>query len=203
VATNSSPRKETDAPLAYHFWSVGAHARLTGMNAAGSQAENGEILLGSTGVEQYLPAVQMAELLQLSDNELSRLARSAVLTRQRDPCDSRAYVYPAWANIRNYILHVRARKEGAHTRWLEEKNKTARLERLRAQLELRIKEGRLVDKEELFRELEPRMLKIRKALEEALRVGVPRSTIDRISSIMTEANEGLEEGPEPRGGQER
>jgi hypothetical protein len=100
-----------------------------------------EILLGSTDAEQYLPAVQMAELLQIGDSELSRLARSAILTRERDPSDSRAYVYAAWENVRAYVLYVRSRKEGAHTKWLEEKNKTARLERRRALVELRVREG--------------------------------------------------------------
>jgi hypothetical protein len=41
------------------------------------------------------------------------------------------------------------------------------------------------------------MLKIRKALEEALRAGVPRPTIDRIAWIMKEASEGIvEDGPD-------
>jgi hypothetical protein len=85
------------------------------MKPAKSGAENGEILLSSTAIEQYLPATEKARLLKLSDNELTRLVRSAVLRRSRDPCDSRAYVYPVWQNVRAYILHVRGRKEAARS----------------------------------------------------------------------------------------
>jgi hypothetical protein len=85
------------------------------MKAAEIGAENGGIGLSSTTVEQYLPAIEIAQLLELSNNELTRLPRSAVLVRKRDPYDSRAFIYPAWENVRRYILHGRARKEGAHT----------------------------------------------------------------------------------------
>jgi hypothetical protein len=154
------------------------------MKAAEIGAENAQILLGSTGVEQFLPATEMAKLLQVSDNELARLARSAVLTRERDPCDSRAYVYPAWQNIRNYILHVRARKEGAHTRWLEEKNKTARLERRRAELELRIREGRFIDKEQAIEEWAPAFIALRHGFEKLLALGVPEQVVDELLAIL-------------------
>jgi hypothetical protein len=67
-------------------------------------------------------------------------------------------------------------------------------------VELRIREGRLVDKDELFEEPKPRILKIRKALEAALATGrVPGVEIDRIAWIMKEASEGIvEDGPEAR-----
>jgi phage terminase Nu1 subunit (DNA packaging protein) len=126
----------------------------------------------------------MAELLQLSDNELARPARSAVLVRKRDPYDSRAFIYPAWENVRRYILHGRARKEGAHTKWLEEKSKAARVQRRRAELEMAIKKGKLVSLEEAVAEFTPKCLAIRHTLECLLERGVSQAIVDEVLSIL-------------------
>jgi hypothetical protein len=62
-----------------------------------------------------------------------------------------------------------------------------------------IKKGKLVDKDELLEDLRPRMIKIRYAMEEALKVGVPRVTVDRILGFLADASDGIvEDGPEPR-----
>jgi len=53
----------------------------------------------------------MAELLRISDNELTRLARSAVLKRIDDPEDSRAYLYPAFENTRRFVGYLQGIKE--------------------------------------------------------------------------------------------
>ena len=71
----------------------------------------------------------------------------------RDPRDSRAFVYPVWENVRRYIAHTRARKEAAHVAFLEEKSRTQRTVRLRAELEMAQARGRLVDRQELFSRL--------------------------------------------------
>jgi phage terminase Nu1 subunit (DNA packaging protein) len=126
----------------------------------------------------------MAQLLELSDNELTRLARSAVLVRKRDPYDSRAFIYPAWENVRRYILHGRARKEGAHTKWLEEKSKAARVQRRRAELEMAIAKGQLIDKEQAFEAWAPTFVALRHGFEKLLALGVSQEVMDELLAIL-------------------
>jgi len=111
------------------------------------------VRIGSPKEELYFCSVDLAGVLELSDSEVAKLARSAVLVRQRDPRDSRAFVYPVWENVRRYIAHTRARKETAHVAFLEEKSRTQRTVRLRAELEMAQARGRLVDRQELFSRL--------------------------------------------------
>jgi hypothetical protein len=108
------------------------------------------VRFGSPKEELYFSSVDLAGVLELSDSEVAKLARSAVLVRQRDPRDSRAFVYPVWENVRRYIAHTRARKETAHVAFLEEKSRTQLTVRLRAELEMAQARGRLVDRLELF-----------------------------------------------------
>jgi len=111
------------------------------------------VRIGSPKEELYFCSVDLAGVLELSDSEVAKLARSAVLVRQRDPRDSRAFVYPVWENVRRYIAHTRARKETAHVAFLEEKSRTQRTVRLRAELEMAQARGWLVDRQELFSRL--------------------------------------------------
>ena len=111
------------------------------------------VRIGSPKEELYFSSVDLAGVLELSDSEVAKLARCAVLVRQRDPRDSRAFVYPVWENVRRYIAHTRARKETAHVAFLEEKSRTQRTVRLRAELEMAQARGRLVDRQELFSRL--------------------------------------------------
>ena len=111
------------------------------------------VRIGSPKEELYFSSVDLAGVLELSDSEVAKLARCAVLVRQRDPRDSRAFVYPVWENVRRYIAHTRARKEAAHVAFLEEKSRTQRTVRLRAELEMAQARGRLVDRQELFSRL--------------------------------------------------
>src|SRR6516165_3493176 len=94
------------------------------------------VRIGSPKEELYFSSVDLAGVLELSDSEVAKLARSAVLVRQRDPRDSRAFVYPVWENVRRYIAHTRAKKDTAHGALcpgllLQESNV-----RLRAELEM-------------------------------------------------------------------
>ena len=62
--------------------------------------------IGSISSEIYFSAIDLAGLLKISDNELSRLARSSVLLRVAHPEDSRAYLYPLrFAITRNGLPH--------------------------------------------------------------------------------------------------
>ena len=61
-----------------------------------------------------------------------------------------------------------------------------------------MKKGKLVDNDGPLEDQWPRMIKIRYAMEEALKVGVPRVTVDRILGFLADASDGIvEEGPEP------
>ena len=72
--------------------------------------------------------------------------------------------------------------------WLEEKRRTQRALRRKIELELGIKEGRLIDKEEVLEWLRPAMLRIREALEQALSVRVPRLEVDQILKFLEMAS---------------
>jgi hypothetical protein len=55
---------------------------------------------------------------------------------------------------------------------------------------MQIARGKLVDPEELYQELAPRMLKVRQALEATLATGrVPRVEIDRIAGIIGDTSD--------------
>jgi hypothetical protein len=139
--------------------------------------------VSSTAIEVYLPTVEITKLLQISDNELTRLARSSVLVREPDPYNSRAYIFPCFENVRRCNLHCRARKESAHTAWLQEKARSQKVQRRRAQLELAVREGQLVDKEQLLAELTPRFIAVRKVLERLLEAGVSEAIVAEVLAI--------------------
>lgn len=134
--------------------------------------------------EQSVSSVELAAVLQLSDSEVAKLARSAVLVRERDSCDSRAYAYPLLENTKRYILHLRGKKETAGLLFLQEKSRTQRVLRQRAQLEMAIKKGRLIDKEQAFDEWAPTFVALRHGFEKLLSVGVSREVVDELLAIL-------------------
>jgi|SRR6516164_7945274 hypothetical protein len=100
----------------------------------GAKTEADSVQIGSPSNELYFSSVDLANVLQLSDSGVAKLARSAVLVRVDDPNDSHSFLYPLIENTRRYITHLQGKKETAGLLWLQEKSRTQRVMRKKAQL---------------------------------------------------------------------
>ncbi len=114
-------------------------------------------MLGSTEEDFYVRAMDLARILNISDNEITRLVRGAVMTRVSDPADSRAFLYPIFANINAYILHVRSKKEKLTKRSSPKKRliQKAQAQRYRVELENAVASGKFIDKQKTIQRLVP------------------------------------------------
>jgi hypothetical protein len=122
------------------------------------------IRLGSVDEEFYIPAVDLARLLKVTDNEIYRLIRSAVLVRIRDPNNRRAFLYPCMQNVTRFTEFHRNQKELIHQEFLREKAGREHALRLKIEMENKQKAGSLVDKEKLFSRMEPVIIAYREAV---------------------------------------
>jgi hypothetical protein len=120
--------------------------------------------LGSIDEEFHVRAVDLARLLKVTDNEISRLVRSAVLVRVRDPDDTRAFLYPCLANVTRFVEFRSGRRDAIHQKFLEEKAGREKATRLRIEMENKRASGELVDKRALIGELTPIIVAYREQL---------------------------------------
>jgi hypothetical protein len=114
-----------------------------------------QVRVGSTQDEFYVRTTDLARVLGVSDNELSQLYRSAILTRISDPDNAKAVLYPVFDSIRRYCEYRRQKRTVAHEKFLEEKAGRERATRLRIEMDNRRRAHELVDKQELIARLEP------------------------------------------------
>jgi hypothetical protein len=105
---------------------------------------------GAKSREIYLSAIELAGLLKISDNDLSRLARSGVLERIPRPDDARAFLYPVLANVTKYVLYLRSAKEKAHVSYLQERSRLQKIQRCREELQYAAETGGMISKERVF-----------------------------------------------------
>jgi hypothetical protein len=56
--------------------------------------------IGSVSQEIYLRAIDLAHVLKVTDAEIAKLARRAVLVRVSHPQDSRAFFIRCWRTLR-------------------------------------------------------------------------------------------------------
>jgi hypothetical protein len=117
--------------------------------------------IGSISSEMYLSAIDLAALLKISDNELSRLARSV---RLEHPTDSRAYLYPLFENVTRYMTHLRSAKEKCYLGYIRERSRLQKVQRVRAELRHALEAGKLVEKELILSELGTSILSFKAAL---------------------------------------
>jgi hypothetical protein len=103
--------------------------------------------IGSISQEIYLSAIDLAHLLKVSDAEIAKLARSAVLVRVSHPQDSRAYLYPLLENVTRYVTHLRSTREKRYLGYIREKSWPQKVQRTRAELRHGQQAGKLVEKE--------------------------------------------------------
>ena len=115
------------------------------MKTATEEAE-----ITSNSREIYLSAIELAALLKISDNDLSRLGRSGVLARIPRSDDARAFLYPLFANVTKYVVYQRSAKEKAYAACLQEKANLSRIQRVRAELQHAVETGEMIPKERVF-----------------------------------------------------
>ena len=114
-----------------------------------------KIRLGSIDNEFFVRAVDLARLLKVTDNEISRLVRSAVMTRVPDPNNGKAFLYPCLENVTQFVEFHRGKREAIHQEFLREKAGRERATRLKVEMANRVHAGELVDKQKLINRLEP------------------------------------------------
>jgi hypothetical protein len=114
-----------------------------------------KIRLGSIDEDFYVRAVDLAGLLKITDNEISRLVRSAVMTRVPDPNNGKAFLYPCLENVRRFVEFHRNKREAIHQEFLREKAGRERATRLKVESFNRERSGELVDKQKTIARLEP------------------------------------------------
>jgi hypothetical protein len=90
--------------------------------------------IGSIREEIYVSATDLAALLKISDNEVSRLSRSGVLARVPHPQDSRAFLYPLLQSVTAYVTHVQSTREKSYVSYIKEKSKLQKIQRVRAEV---------------------------------------------------------------------
>ena len=122
------------------------------------------VRIGTTKNDFYVRTADLAGVLGVSDNELSQLFRSAILTRIPEPGDRRAVLYPVFDSIRRYCEYRRTKRLAVHEKFLEEKAGREKAQRLAIEMTNRQRGGELVDKARLIQKLEPVVVAFRESL---------------------------------------
>ena len=123
---------------------------LGALHSSSMETATEEAGIGVNSREIYLSAIELAALLKISDNDLSRLARSGVLTRIPRPDDARAFLYPLFVNVTKYVVYQRSAKEKAYAACLQEKAKLQKIQRVRAELQHAVETGAMIPKERVY-----------------------------------------------------
>jgi len=93
----------------------------------------------------YVSAIDLAHVLKVTDAEIAKLARSAVLVRVSHPQDSRAFLDPLLENVTRYVTHLRSAKEKCYLGYIREKSKLQKIQRVRAELKHGLESGVMVE----------------------------------------------------------
>lgn len=120
--------------------------------------------IGSISREIYVSAVDLATVLKISDNEISRLSRSGVLSRVPHPEDSRGFLYPLLQSVTDYVMHIRSAREKSYVNYIKEKSKLQKIQRVRAELKHGLEAGAMVEKEWILSKLAASILAFKQAL---------------------------------------
>jgi hypothetical protein len=122
------------------------------------------IRLRSIDEEFHVRAVDLARLLKTTENEISRLVRSGVITRVPDPDKRKAFLYPCLANVTRFCEFRFGKREAINQEFLTEKTAREKAQRLAIEMTNRQRAGDLVDKVRLIQKLEPVVIAFRESL---------------------------------------
>lgn len=120
--------------------------------------------LGSIDEEIYVHAGDLAQLLKITDYDVSRLVRLEVITRFPDPENRKQFVYPVFESVTKVVTYRLGKREEIHQRFLKEKTGRERAARLKIETFNRQQNGGLVDKAKLIGRLEPIIAAFREQL---------------------------------------
>ena len=113
------------------------------------------IRLGSIDEEFLDRASDLARLLTITEAEVSRLVRAAVLVRVPDPHHRKTFLYPCFENVTRFVEHHRSKRAAINEEFLRAKAGRERAVQLRVEMENRKQAGELVDKAKLIARVEP------------------------------------------------
>jgi hypothetical protein len=120
--------------------------------------------LRSIDEDFHVRAVDLARLLKTTENEISRLVRSGVITRTPDPAKGKAFLYPCLENVTRFVEFRFGQRETINQTFLREKAAREHATRLRIEMENQRHAGELVDKQRLVNRLTPIIVSCREAL---------------------------------------
>jgi hypothetical protein len=112
----------------------------------------------------YTTAADLGDFLGKSEMDIARLGKAGILVRKPDPQNRRAFLYELRGSVRGYVAHLAAPTVRAQGQFVREKARTQKVARQRLELEIGIKNGRLVPREGLLRELTSRFLVFKRRL---------------------------------------
>ena len=119
---------------------------------------------GSIDEDFYVHSIDLARLLKVTENDISRLVRSAVLTRVPDPSKRKVFLYPCLANVTRYVEFRFGQRDAINQEFLAAKAGRERATQLKVETENRARAGELVDKQKLIVRLTPIIVACRESL---------------------------------------
>jgi phage terminase Nu1 subunit (DNA packaging protein) len=111
-----------------------------------------------------LPAVQLASLFGVSENELTKLARRGEIPREPNPEYPREWLYPLAAAVTAYTQYQRKDQAKAQREYLIARTRAQTATAAKKELEVAVKNGKLIEKAKVIRALEPLAVLLRNAV---------------------------------------
>ena len=111
-----------------------------------------------------LPAVQLAAVLGITENELAKLARRGEILREPNPEYPREWVYPLAAAVTAYCQYQRKDQVKAQREYLIARTRGQLATARKKELEIAVRSGVLIEKSAVIRALEPLPVLLRNAV---------------------------------------
>jgi len=111
-----------------------------------------------------LPAVQLAALLGITENELTKLARRGEIPREPNAEYPREWQYPLAAAVTAYCQYQRKDQAKAQKEYLQARTRGQLATAQKKELEIAIRSGTLIEKQKVIRALEPLVVLMRNAV---------------------------------------
>jgi phage terminase Nu1 subunit (DNA packaging protein) len=114
--------------------------------------------------EIKLPAVQLASLFGISENELTKLARRGEIPRAPNPDQPREWLYPLGKAVSAYTIYQRKDQTKAQREYLIARTRGQLATAQKKELEIAVRNGTLIEKQKVIRALEPLAVLLRNAV---------------------------------------
>ena len=111
-----------------------------------------------------LPAVQLAALFGITENELTKLARRGDIPREPNPAYPREWLYPLAKAITAYTQYQRKDQAKAQREYLVARTRGQLATARKKELEVAVRSGTLIEKQKVIRALEPLAVLLRNAV---------------------------------------